>query len=159
MISTTGSDIVDTVLGIYTGDRVDDLTVIAAQDDQPDGTPQAAVTFAATTGITYPIAVAGYGEARGMVRISLVSRGAAGGPLTTTSPRTPHDPATGFPAPTRLGKRVTSGIRNLSRPTGSGRILQVSHSTADLRPRHRRQATEASGAERHLVPRRCVNSV
>ena len=59
-IDTYGSDF-DTVLGVYTGSVVSNLTVIAANDDFNGDTILSAVSFNATAGTTYHFAVDGYG--------------------------------------------------------------------------------------------------
>ena len=57
---TAGSDF-DTVMGIYTGTSVNSLTVIAQHDDVVPGTVRTSqITFNATAGTTYRIAVDGY---------------------------------------------------------------------------------------------------
>lgn len=49
----------DTVLAIYTGDAVAGLTRVGGNDDALDLAPQSRVTFPATSGTTYRIAVSG----------------------------------------------------------------------------------------------------
>jgi len=57
---TSGSSF-DTVMGIYTGSAVNSLTVIAQHDDVVAGTVRTSqITFNATAGTTYRIAVDGY---------------------------------------------------------------------------------------------------
>ena len=51
----------DTVLDVYTGDAVDGLTRVGTNDDALDLAPQSRVTFSATSGTTYRIAVSGRG--------------------------------------------------------------------------------------------------
>jgi hypothetical protein len=59
-VDTAGSTF-DTVLGVYTGTAVNSLTVIAQQDDVVPGTVRTStITFNATAGTTYKIAVDGY---------------------------------------------------------------------------------------------------
>ncbi len=66
-IDTVGSTY-DTLLGVYTGDSVGALTLIADNDDIETGTQQQSrVTFAATAGTVYHIAVDGYDGASGSV--------------------------------------------------------------------------------------------
>jgi hypothetical protein len=62
---TTAGSAYDTVLGVYTGNSIDGLTVIARNDDIPDVPGQAhqvtsAVAFSALAGTVYRIAVDGY---------------------------------------------------------------------------------------------------
>ena len=66
-IDTIGSSF-DTLLGIYTGSAVNQLTTIASNDDCCGGR-QSKVTFQATSGTTYQIAVDGYNKATGSVTV------------------------------------------------------------------------------------------
>jgi hypothetical protein len=68
-IDTMGSSF-DTLLGVYTGTSVDNLTLIAANDDSNGGLTSAA-TLAVVAGTTYQIAVDGYGAASGNIRLSI----------------------------------------------------------------------------------------
>ena len=66
-INTVGSGF-DTLLGVYTGAAVNALTLIAANDDILGGnTLESQVTFTATAGTVYRIAVDGYGGGSGNV--------------------------------------------------------------------------------------------
>ncbi len=62
---TVGSDF-DTLLGVYTGSAVNALTHVASNDDD-DGTINSRVTFYASAGVAYRIAVDGWGSATGSV--------------------------------------------------------------------------------------------
>lgn len=64
-LSTTDSDF-DTLLGVYTGSSVNNLTEVASNDDA-DGTLQSSATFDAQAGVTYYIAVDGFGGATGNI--------------------------------------------------------------------------------------------
>jgi hypothetical protein len=55
---TFGSDF-DTMLGVYTGSAVHELTMVASNDDAP-GSFQSRAIFPVRTGVTYRIAVDGY---------------------------------------------------------------------------------------------------
>ncbi len=66
--NTHGSNF-DTTLGVYTGAAVDDLIEIANNDDA-DGYLTSRVTFTATAGTSYYIAVDGYGGASGEIILS-----------------------------------------------------------------------------------------
>ncbi|MBI5375773.1 MAG: hypothetical protein HZA77_10070 [Candidatus Schekmanbacteria bacterium] len=57
-LNTTGSDF-NTVLAVYTGSSVDDLTEVVSNDDC-ESEPESCVTFAAEEGIVYRIAADGY---------------------------------------------------------------------------------------------------
>ena len=73
-LTTAGSEF-DTLLGVYTGTDMNALTVVASNDDPPDTfRDTSTLTFTATSGITYWIAVDGFaraGEAAGCGAISL----------------------------------------------------------------------------------------
>ena len=58
-IDTIGSDF-DTVLAVYTGTTVSGLTLVASNDDIVSGNTASTVTFAATQGTVYRIAVDGF---------------------------------------------------------------------------------------------------
>ncbi|MCI0746897.1 MAG: hypothetical protein L0Y58_15960 [Verrucomicrobia subdivision 3 bacterium] len=65
VIATVGSDF-DTLLGVYTGSTVGSLTLVTANDDiVPEVTLQSHVTFKATAGTTYHVAVDGWNGAVG----------------------------------------------------------------------------------------------
>lgn len=55
----------DTLLGVYTGNTVASLNLIASNDDAPTGGLQSRVTFNASAGVTYKIAIDGYSGASG----------------------------------------------------------------------------------------------
>jgi hypothetical protein len=70
-IDTHGSSF-DTLLGAYTGTSVSALTTVASDDDDPaGGTTTSKVTFAATAGTTYMIAVDGYGGVAGSITLNV----------------------------------------------------------------------------------------
>jgi len=79
-VDTSGSNF-DTVLAVYTGVAVDALTEVASNDDC--GSLQSCLSFAATAGTTYHIAVAGYLGADGDIDITLSFIAAR---ITVTSP-------------------------------------------------------------------------
>jgi hypothetical protein len=66
-IDTLGSSF-DTILAIYTGGAVGSLVPVVANDDAA-GSSQSRVTFAASSGTTYRIAVEGYNAATGNVQL------------------------------------------------------------------------------------------
>ena len=68
-IETCGSSF-DTVMGVYTGDVVSALTTVVANDDATCGAASS-TTFAATSSVTYWIAVDGRNDDTGNVSISL----------------------------------------------------------------------------------------
>ena len=69
VIHTEGSTF-DTVLGVYTGNSVNALSLVASNDDGSSGN-SSRVTFTAVSGRTYQIAVDGYGGAEGDIRLTL----------------------------------------------------------------------------------------
>lgn len=76
VFDTFGSDF-DSVLALYTGPAVDDLTLVAANDDAEDGS-QSRVEFTATQGVSYRVAVDVYA-------------GRGGNIVLNWSPGTPND--------------------------------------------------------------------
>ncbi|MCP5417661.1 MAG: S8 family serine peptidase [Chromatiaceae bacterium] len=70
-VDTFGSAF-DTTLGVYTGSQVSLLTLVASNDDAAGGL-QSQVSFAATAGITYYVAVDGYYGANGAISLNLAS--------------------------------------------------------------------------------------
>jgi Ca2+-binding RTX toxin-like protein len=60
----------DTMLAVYTGDNVGGLSPVAASDDAC-GDDRSRVTFAATAGVTYAIAVDGFAGAVGDIALAL----------------------------------------------------------------------------------------
>ena len=87
-VSTYGSDF-DTLLGVYTGPSLNALTVVGQNDDE-GGSLTSQVTFNATAGVTYLIAVDGYDDESGMVTL-----------FAFVEPPPPGTPTTGAP-PVRL---------------------------------------------------------
>lgn len=70
VITTVGSD-VDTVLAVYSGDSVDDLTLIAANDQDPLGGSTSRITFNARAGFRYEIAVDGWNAESGEIVLNV----------------------------------------------------------------------------------------
>jgi hypothetical protein len=70
VLHTLGSDF-DTVLAVYAGDGVDQLTLVAANDQDPMGGDTSRVTFDARLGARYEIAVDGWNAESGPVVLSL----------------------------------------------------------------------------------------
>lgn len=77
-INTVGSSF-DTVLAVYTGTAVNALSQIAANDDLSNDSVASSVSFTATSGVTYRIAVDGYngpnGVEAGSIRLNLAYSG------------------------------------------------------------------------------------
>src|SRR2546423_978718 len=68
-IDTLGSSY-DTLLGVYTGSSVSSLTTIASNDDISNTDQHSRVSFTATAGTTYQIAVDGWGGATGSITLN-----------------------------------------------------------------------------------------
>lgn len=72
-ITTAGSNY-DTLLGVYTGDSLPSLTLVAGNDDVDLGVIRTSiVTFAATVGVEYQIAVDGWRDFEGFASEGLIS--------------------------------------------------------------------------------------
>ena len=76
-VNTAGSSF-DTLLAVYTGGAVNSLTPVASNDDDPSGGTRSKVSFAATAGTTYRIAVDGYNAATGSIALNLASSSTGG---------------------------------------------------------------------------------
>ncbi len=88
MTIDTLSSTFDTLQAVYTGTSVSALTAVASNDDSPaGGTSTSKLTFAATAGVTYQIAVDGYGGASGSITMHLS--------LSTSAPAAPTGLAAG----------------------------------------------------------------
>jgi hypothetical protein len=70
-VSTLGSSL-NTALAIYTGTALDDLKLVAQNDDYADGVWTSQVTFHASLGSNYVIAVDGVYETAGQIQLSLM---------------------------------------------------------------------------------------
>ena len=69
-INTSGSDF-DTLLAVYTGYELDDLSLVVANDDA-NGSPQSEVQFTVMKGEWYSIAVDGKGDSNGNIKLNIV---------------------------------------------------------------------------------------
>lgn len=69
-LTTQGSDI-DTVLAVYTGNSLSNLTLVAANDEDPAFGYQSIVTCNVISGVTYQIAVDGFEGDAGNLRVRL----------------------------------------------------------------------------------------
>ncbi|MEQ2009067.1 MAG: immunoglobulin domain-containing protein [Limisphaerales bacterium] len=81
-VDTIGSSF-DTVLAVYTGTAASALTLVASDDDG-GGNLTSRLTFTATMGTTYQIAVDGYNGRSGSIRLTITPSGVA--PPTITMP-------------------------------------------------------------------------
>lgn len=99
-ISTEGSNF-DTLLAVYTGDAVDNLTLVDANDDA-NGVKQSSLTFTAEQGKKYAITVDGYFGEFGTVLLKVES---ASHPVNTTFPWEIFHPAF-LGSPTRVPTKI-----------------------------------------------------
>ena len=97
-IDTLGSGF-DTLLAVYTGSAVNSLTQVAANDDT-GGSFQSRVTFTATAGGVYRIAVDGYRSNSGAVAQGTITLAWAG---PSSPPPPPPPPPPGAPANDAFG--------------------------------------------------------
>jgi hypothetical protein len=109
IVTTRRSDF-DTLLAVYTGNAVSALSLVASNDDISSAIHQSAVSFNASAGIAYRIAVDGYNGAVGTVVLNLnppanddfaaafVITGAAGSTTSYTigASKEPGEPAHAF---------------------------------------------------------------
>ncbi|HEY6045085.1 MAG TPA: NF038122 family metalloprotease, partial [Pyrinomonadaceae bacterium] len=91
-ITTAGSEF-DTILAVYTGASVGSLTRIVFNDDAQSGTLTSSVTFSATGGATYRIAVDGWSGDTGGIKLNW------NGCVVPTPTPTPTPTATPTPTP------------------------------------------------------------
>ena len=85
---TIGSSF-DTLLAVYTGSPVSNLSLVVSNDDIVSGQYlQSSVTFTPVTGTTYHIAIDGYGDASGLTVLNWLQTGAAAPDLIIWGPAT-----------------------------------------------------------------------
>ena len=148
VLDTNGSSF-DTLLGVYTGSVVSALTLVAGDNDSgPNLTSR--VTFAATAGVVYRIAVDGTGGAAGTIALNLVltAPGTGGTPVTIaswnfdTTPYTSPIPAssgngsislTGWGGTFTNFGGVTGQALALEGTAGNGTYIEVDFSMAGYR--------------------------
>ena len=82
-IDTIGSTF-DTMLGVYDGSTVGSLSLVAGDDDS-GGSRTSKVSFAATAGTTYRIAVDGYGGASGSISLHVIAAAAISPPTNVSA--------------------------------------------------------------------------
>ncbi len=83
-ISTRGSSF-DTLLGIYTGSSVANLTFVASNDDDPAGGVTSSLALSATAGTVYQLAVDGFNGATGSIVLSILDAGGTAATLFSTA--------------------------------------------------------------------------
>ncbi len=83
-ISTADSNF-DTLLGVYTGTTVGSLTTVSSNDDF-GGTLQSQVSFSATSGTIYQVAVDGYSGSTGNIALSISAASAPTVTIVATDP-------------------------------------------------------------------------
>ncbi len=80
-VLTTYESSFDTLLAVYTGTTLSGLSLVTANDDDPDGGTTSRVLFTASAGQTYRIAVDGYGGATGNIVLSVLLATGQTGPV------------------------------------------------------------------------------
>ncbi|MBA4138097.1 MAG: hypothetical protein C0518_12345, partial [Opitutus sp.] len=106
-VTTAGSNF-DTVLAAYTGAAVDSLTQLASNDDVQSGVARtSSVTFNATSGTTYFLAVDGWDAEAGNVTLNVTFTAAGGGTAPVISGTLPNQVVT-----TGHGVAFTAGGSN-----------------------------------------------
>ena len=111
-ILTDGSEL-DTVLSVYVGSALSSLTLVAENDDPQIGEFHARVTFQATLGTVYRIAVDGYRNAMGLVKLTVVVPGSA----SPSAPNIQQQPVSQTRFAAGAGGGTTVGFRVVA--TGS----------------------------------------
>ncbi len=144
-ITTAGSNF-DTLLGVYTGSSVSGLSTIASNDDTPGGGGTSAVTFNATSGTTYFIAVDGWDYDSGAVTLNLSFTPTVGNtaPSITSHPQNITVPvgqsgqfsvsATGTPAPSYQWQRLLAGDTIWANLANGGGLSGVTSPTITVNP-------------------------
>src|SRR5262249_19115057 len=119
-ISTAGSDF-DTILAVYTGTVVSNLTLVAANDDASSETVTSSLSLQTIAGQAYQIGVDGFLWSSGNIQLQ-ISRGAA----TTVSITSPPDGAV-FTAPAsfQLAAQVHGTVTNVQFFQGSTSLGNV----------------------------------
>lgn len=84
--STEGSSF-DTLLAVYRGTAVNALTAIASNDDSTSSVRWSRVTFSATAGTTYVLAIDGYGAATGSTTLAWAATTPAPGTFAKSTPK------------------------------------------------------------------------
>jgi hypothetical protein len=92
MIATVGSDF-DTVLAVYRGGRVRNLSEIASNDDGEGLGLQSMVRFDAQAGVNYRIAVDGFNGAEGNITLMFANLAALPATVAAAGGAAPRDPA------------------------------------------------------------------
>lgn len=121
-IDTVGSNF-DTVLAVYTGSAVNALTHVASNDDTPGIGLLSRVEFTAQAGVSYAIAVAGFGGTSGNISLNVAGGGGGGGgPSDVEVSLTVPDGVVRPGAPARLVADVTSVNAGAGTPSGTVRF-------------------------------------
>ncbi|MDB6149846.1 MAG: peptidase and in kexin sedolisin [Chthoniobacter sp.] len=120
-VKTLGSSF-DTLLAIYTGSSLGGLTSIISNDDAASGGLTSEVTFTATAGVAYQIAVDGYNDASGTIAL----QGSGTAPILPTVTVAASDSNSGEGGDTgaftvsRVGSNSTALVVNLARTGTAG---------------------------------------
>jgi hypothetical protein len=119
-ISTAGSNF-DTLLGVYKGASVGALTAVASNDDDGASTTSK-VTFAATAGVTYQIAVDGFATTAGAFTGNVALAVSEVAAPTTTVTRPANDKFSSAKWLSGRSVTVTASNVNATRETGEPKI-------------------------------------
>jgi Fibronectin type III domain/PASTA domain/Divergent InlB B-repeat domain len=165
-IDTTTSNF-DTLLGVYTGNAVDALTVVASNDDN-GASLTSAVTFGVTAGTIYQIRVDGFAGDTGLINLHLATTpdaptglsataGAAQATLSWTPPAVDGgSPITGYTVTVYVGG-VSQGFANIPVLTQVTIIGLANGTTYTFRVAARNTVgTGAQSAESNAVTPRTV---
>jgi hypothetical protein len=101
-VDTAGSTF-DTIVAVYTGNPVSSLTVVACNDDPPDGGSQARLSFLAGAGTTYRVQVGGFLGAFGNLVVNFT-----GMPVPSTATPTSSVTPTATPTATPTSTATTT---------------------------------------------------
>lgn len=70
LLLTTTNSAFDTLLAVYTGDKISNLVPVASNDDATEGSGYSKVALTVQSGVTYRIAVDGYGGGSGNLKVA-----------------------------------------------------------------------------------------
>jgi hypothetical protein len=166
-LTTAGSSF-NTLLAVYTGSAVNALTRLAQNDDVSRNDRSSRLTFNATSGTTYRIAVDGYGGAVGSVTLNWSGPAAA---VDTTPPDTtitagPRPRRASASRPPRRGRRSSAGwtaprgprAHRPRRTAGSGKAHTRSTSAPPMRRTTSTRARRRARGRFRLPLRRTTTS-
>lgn len=116
VMDTTGSSF-DTLLAVYTGSSVSTLILVAENDQAGPGTNTSLVSFSATSGVTYSIAVDGWHGQEGKTTLHVMTSTPQGltGPCLVSVGGQPHLQFLATPpAGSNIVIQINTNLNNLS---------------------------------------------